>query len=373
MATPDEPIPIAFCITELDRGGAEKAFCELVTGLDRQQWNPRVFCLGPRSYFVDVLEARGITVACFNGKGVLTVLLVLWRLTRALRTFQPALLQTFLFHGNVIGRMAGRLAGVPIIVSGIRVAERQARWHVWLDRWTNQLVNHNVCVSQGVADFSIQETRLPANKVSVIPNGVDFDTYAQATPADLSEFGFDQQCPVIITVGRLEEQKGIPDLLHAVAIVVQRRPDCQFLIVGEGTDRAVLEALAAKLSLGDFVRFLGHRSDVPRLLRASSLFVLTSLWEGMPNAVLEAMAAGLAVVATDVEGTREVIDSERSGLLVPPANPEEVAKAMLRVLNDPALASELAHNSQTTALKTFTNFAMVGAYERLYRELTSRH
>lgn len=372
MATPDEPIPIAFCITELDRGGAEKVFCELVTGLDRQQWNPQVFCLGPRSYFVDVLESRGITVTCFGGKGFLTVLFVLWRLTRALKRFRPALLQTFLFHGNVIGRVAGRLAWVPIIVSGVRVAERQARWHVWLDRWTNQLVNHNVCVSQGVADFSILETRLPANKVSVIPNGVDFDTYAKATPADLTEFGFDPERPVVISVGRLEEQKGIRDLLQAAAIVLQNRSDCQFLIVGNGYDRAALEALAANMGLGRAVCFAGHRSDVPELLRASSLFVLASLWEGMPNALLEAMAAGLPVVATNVEGSREVIVSERSGLLVAPANSEELAKAMLRVLNDSVLARELVRNSQSDVINRFTNYAMVGAYERLYHELISR-
>lgn len=372
MAAPVEPIPIAFCITELDRGGAEKAFCEVVLGLDRQVWAPRVFCLGPRSYFVDVLESRGIVVECFNGKGIWSLPSVFWRLKRSLRRFRPALLQTFLFHGNVIGRLAGRLAGIPIVVSGIRVAERQCRWHVLLDRWTNRWVTHNVCVSQGVADFSIHEARLAASKVSVIPNGVDFETYAKASRADLTEFGFNPERPVVISVGRLEAQKGIPDLLQAAVIILQNRSDCQFLIVGDGDDRAALEALAAKLGLGRAVCFAGHRSDVPELLRASSLFVLASLWEGMPNALLEAMAAGLPVVATNVEGSREVIVSERSGLLVAPANPEELAKAVLRVLNDPTLACELVRNSQGDIFKRFTNVAMVGAYERLYRELMSR-
>jgi glycosyltransferase involved in cell wall biosynthesis len=373
MTAIPKPVPIAFCITELDRGGAEKAFTELVLGLDRQFWNARVFCLGPQAYFAEVLEANGIDVICFNGRGATTFPGVLWRLTRALRQFRPAILQTFLFHGNLIGRLAGRLAGVPYIVAGIRVAEHRCHWHVRLDRLTNFLVDHNVCVSQGVADFSVQEAGLNARKVSVIPNGVDFATYANASATDLSQLGLKSQFPVMITVGRLEEQKGIPFLLNAVTTVLQQHPDCQFLIVGDGPERASLEALASSLGIRTSIHFAGHRGDVPGLLKASDLFVLPSLWEGMPNALLEAMAAGLPVIATAVEGSREIIESDESGLLVPAADPSDLARAILRVLNQPDLAARLSSGAQSAVVKQFTNISAIAAYDHLYRQLISTH
>jgi glycosyltransferase involved in cell wall biosynthesis len=372
MTAAAEPVPIAFCITELDRGGAERALCQLVLGLDRRAWQPRVYCLGPRGHFTDVLEAGGVPVQCLNGHGLLSLPRVLWQLTRALRRSRPVILQTFLFHGNLAGRLAGRLAGVPIVVSGIRVADRRSRWYGRLDHWTNRLVDHNVCVSEGVADFAIQETGLNAAKISVIPNGVNFDAFAQSTPTDLNPFGIRTDAPVVITVGRLEEQKGIEYLLRAAVTVLQSRPDCQFLIVGDGHDRASLHALAATLGIDRRVWFVGSRDDVPGLLRASTVFVLPSLWEGMPNALLEAMAAGVPVIATAVEGSREIVQSEHSGLLVPPADPGELSQAILRLLNDPDLARGFSVAAQLDIQKRFSESSVVLHYDELYRRLLAR-
>ena len=395
MSAVPSPIPIAFCITELDRGGAERALSQLVLGLDRQAWLPRVYCLGPRGHFTDILEAGGVGVECFGGHGLWSFPRVLLRLTTALRRFRPAILQTFLFHGNLAGRIAGRLAGVPVIVSGIRVADRRSRWYGRLDRWTNGLVNHNVCVSQGVADFAIGETGLSSNKVSVIPNGVNFELFANAIPVDLSSLGIPASArgltpprseeseataggltpprseEIVITVGRLEEQKGIVHLLRAVPAVLSQRPHCQFLIVGDGHDRVSLQALAASLGIAGSVTFVGAQSDVPRLLKASSVFVLASLWEGMPNALLEAMAAGLPVIATAVEGSREVIQSGVNGLLVAPANPLELSQAILRLLSEPDVAARLAKAAQLIIADKFTETRVVAAYDDLYRRLMS--
>ena len=410
MSAVPRPVPIAFCITDLDRGGAERALSQLVLGLDRQAWLPRVYCLGPRGHFTDVLEAAGVTVECFGGRGLLSFPRVLVRLSRALRRFRPAVLQTFLFHANLVGRIAGRLAGVPIIVSGIRVADRRSRWYGRLDRWTNRLVNHNVCVSQGVADFAIREMGLPPNKQSVIPNGVNFELFANAFPTDLSSLGIrpvtggltpprseennsslgirtftggltppraeDALAPpgsaeIVITVGRLEEQKGIVHLLHAASAVLCERPECQFLIVGDGHDRASLEALAASLGIARSVWFLGSRSDVPRLLKAASVFVLASLWEGMPNALLEAMAAGLPVIATAVEGSREVIQSGENGLLVSAANPVELSQAILKLLSEPDVSARLARSAQLIVANKFAESGVVATYDSLYRRLMS--
>ena len=363
------PIPIAFCITELDRGGAERALSQLVLGLNRDEWLPRVYCLGPRGYFADVIEAGGVAVECFGGMGAMSLPRVLFRLTLALRRFRPAVLQTFLFHANIIGRFAGRLARVPRIVSGIRVADRRSRWYGRLDRWTNGLVDHNVCVSQGVADFSISQTGLSPRKLSVIPNGVDYDFFATATRADLTQFGIPQDAPVFITVGRLEEQKGIDILLTAASLVLHDHRNCHFLIVGDGCDRATLESQAKQLGIANSIHFVGQRADVPNLLAASTAFVLPSRWEGMSNALLEAMAAGLPVVASAVEGSTELIRPGETGLLVPADRPDDLATAIRSVLDDVNRAREMAATAQTVVKKGYTADSAVRTYSELYRQL----
>ena len=366
------PIPVAFCITELDRGGAERALSQLVLGLNRDEWSPRVFCLGPRGHFADVIEAGGVTVECFDASGVMSLPRVLLRLTLALRRFRPSVLQTFLFHANIVGRVAGRLARVPRIVSGIRVAERRSRWYGRIDRWTNWLVDHNVCVSQGVVDFAANETGLSRRKLSVIPNGVEYEAFASATPADLTQFGVPKDSPVCITVGRLEQQKGIDVLLDAAARVKVDHPDCHFLIVGDGRDRAALQARAVELGLAATTHFTGLRADVPNLLAAATLFVLPSRWEGMANALLEAMASGLPVVATAVEGSSELVRSGKTGLLVPAGTSVELATAIGGVLAAPCHSREMALAAQSTVKSVYTTDAAVRAYCHLYEQLGVR-
>ena len=372
MTFESAPIPIAFCITELDRGGAERALSQLVLGLNRDEWLPRVYCLGPRGHFADVIEAGGVAVECFGGSGLMSLPRVLVRLTLALRRARPAVLQTFLFHANIVGRIAGRLARVPRIVSGIRVADRRSRWYGRLDRWTNGLIDHNVCVSQGVADFSISETGLSSHKLSVIPNGVDYELFHSASPADLTVFGIPQGSPVCITVGRLEEQKGIDLLLTAASLVLRDHRDCHFLIVGEGCDRAVLESQATALGIANSVHFVGPRADVANLLAASTAFVLPSRWEGMSNALLEAMASGLPVVATAVEGSTELVRSGVTGRLVPAGRFDELAAAIRSTLDDADRSREMVSAAQVVVKQGYTADIAASAYGDLYRQLVRR-
>ncbi|NQV23239.1 MAG: glycosyltransferase, partial [Rhodopirellula sp.] len=168
------PRRITFLITELDHGGAERALVRIATGLDRNLWEPQVVSLSDRGALAEPLEAVGIPVTSI-GAGRVHSPIGLWRatigLSRCLKTQQPALLQTFLFHANIAGRLAAKRAGVPVVVSGIRVAEKRGRWRLAVDRMTDRFVDRHVCVSRSVADFSIRESGLPPSKVMVIPNG----------------------------------------------------------------------------------------------------------------------------------------------------------------------------------------------------------
>jgi glycosyltransferase involved in cell wall biosynthesis len=367
------PTKIAFGITELDVGGAEQALTQLVLGLDRSAWEPRVFALGSWGPFATLLNDAGVPVTCFDAGHWWDSIRVLRQWTGALQSWQPQILQTFLFHANVFGRLAARRAGVPVIVSGLRVAERSRWWYGRLDQLTNRLVTCNVCVSRGVADY--WERQLGGNpaKTVVIPNGVDLQRFATASPIDWSTLGLPADGPVMICIGRLEPQKGIDDLLRALPSVLERHPEWSVVIVGDGPDRRTLERSATEAGLASRVRFLGRRNDIPQLLSGSSLLVLPSRWEGMPNVVLEAMAAGTPVVVTAVEGIAELVTDQISGWVVPPGQPDSLAACLSSVLAAPVARSEAAKAAQDFVSKRFTILAMIDRYEQLYRHLLAGH
>lgn len=344
---------------------------QLVNRLDRTRWEPAVFCLSDPGLLVDELRATGVPVVCLGAKHWSHIGVVL-RLARALRQFRPAILQTFLFHANVAGRIAGRLAGIKTIVSGIRVAEKRSRFPLWLDRWTSGMVTANVCVSQAVADFSISQGRLRPNKIVVIPNGVNVARFAAAVPADLTAWGIPRESQVLLTIGRLDRQKGLSMLVEAASSVAPQYPQLHFLLVGEGPDRTDLARLIRERGLAQRIHLAGWRPDIPEILAAGTALVLPSLWEGLPNVILEAMAAGLPVVATRVEGTSELVIEGRTGWLVPPQSPQELAVAIEMLLSDPARSKAMGQLGRERATSEFSWDKMADRYNDLYRSLLIR-
>jgi glycosyltransferase involved in cell wall biosynthesis len=362
------PTRIAFCITDLDPGGAEQALVQIVTRLDRREWEPAVYCLGPAGALVAPLESAGIAVTCFGARSARKVS-VLWKLARELGRFRPRILQTFLYHANITGRLAAWTAGVPHVVCGIRVAERRGRMRLRIDRLTDWMVDRHVCVSESVAEFARMEGGLPARKLVVIPNGVDAARFAEASPADLVPFGIPRSARTLLFVGRLDFQKGPELLIEAADRVLTAHADAHVLLVGDGPLRARLAAQAQQTAVADRIHFAGARSDVPMLMRASYALVLPSRWEGLPNVVLEAMSAGLPVVATAVEGTREVVKSGETGWLVPPDSVDALADALDRLLSHYEGVPAIARRAQDAVQERFTWCGATRSYVDLYRSL----
>jgi len=366
----DEPRRIAFCITELDPGGAERALLQIASRLDRNKWEPLVISLSGPGKITGLLEAQDITVRCLNARSRWDIG-VLSRLRAQLREFRPDVLQTFLFHANIAGRVAARRLGIPVVVSGVRVVETDARWRMQVDRMTNRLVTHNVCVSKSVED-QYRQLGVSADRLSVIPNGVDLQRFEAATPADLAQFDVPTGARTVLTIGRLHRQKGIDALIQAMRDVMSEAADIHLLIAGEGAERDKLQQLAAEAGYGARIHFVGWSDDVPSLLHASDLFVLASRWEGMPNVLLEAMAARRPVVATDVEGVRECVEDGRSGVIVPPDDAAALSTAIAGLLADPERATSLAAAAQAQVRQHFTWQATTDQYVALwYRLLAS--
>ena len=368
VPTSEQPTRIAFCITDLDAGGAERALVQIVTRLDRSRWEPFVFCLSGEGELAAVLRDAGIAVVCL-GANRRHGLRVVWRLSRRLAKLRPTILQTFLYHANIAGRLAGRAARIPMIVSGIRVAEKRSAFRLWLDRATGWMVARHVCVSQDVAAFSAARGRLPVSKIRVIPNGVDAARLAEAPRAELAQFGIPPASRTLLFVGRLDPQKGPFVLLTAVKDLLPRHPELHVLMVGDGPLGEKLRTWVAKENLQSRIHFAGRRNDVPSLFCAADLFVLPSLWEGLPNVVLEAMASGLPVVATQVEGVCELLGSGFQEQSVPYGKWENLSNLIVRVMSDRGLADRLGRENRERTEQNFTIGRMVESYERLWEQI----
>jgi glycosyltransferase involved in cell wall biosynthesis len=365
------------CITELEVGGAERCLAELALRLDPARFAVAVYSLAPRPAndersLVPKLEAAGIEVHCLNGRGALDAPAVAWKLARLLKRQRAEIVQTFLIHANLIGRIAARWAGAPHVVAGLRVAEKQRRWHLALDRWTSRWVDRYVAVSRSVATFSQREAGLPAERITVIPNGVDTQLYDAASPADLVELGIRPGRRMLTYVGRLDPQKGLQQLIAQANAWLARLPEHDLLLAGEGPQRAELEALTRSLGLDDRIRFAGWRGDVPAILRASRILLLPSRWEGMPNVLLEAMACRLPVVAMDVEGVSELLGPNREEQTAPAGNMQVFVEKLVAIASSAELRARLGAENRRRVEASFTLDAMAAAYAALYEGLVGR-
>jgi glycosyltransferase involved in cell wall biosynthesis len=360
-------------ISDLHVGGAERALVELATRLDRRRFEPVVYCLLPpppeeQSALVDALQAAQIRVEFLHARGWWSLPRVVGALWRSFSRQRPRLVQGLLFHANFVGSLAAWLASVPVVVSGIRVAEPRPS-HLRLARWTDCLVRKHVCVSQSVADYSHRTGGLPQEKLVVIPNGVDVDRFTGIAPADLQEFGFNPGRRAITFVGRLDAQKGLGWLLHLASKAFEQIEEHDLLIVGHGPARAMLERIVRELNLGDRVHFTGWKANVPAILAASDVLVLPSRWEGMPNAVLEAMAAGKPVVASDVEGVRELLGPDADAQSAPAGDADGFLRRLVVILDSPLDAVELGARNRRRVLQEFGLRQMVRKYENLYTSM----
>lgn len=369
-------LKIALCITDLDVGGAERALVELATRLDRRRFEPAVYCLGPRpgaqqASCVPPLEKAGVEVHCLGAARIWQLSSVGLKLKRLLKTRSPDVVQSFLFHANLVSRLAARQAGVGPVISGIRVAEPRL-WHLWADRLTSKLVDRYVCVSQSVARFSVAKARLPTEKLVVIPNAVDVDRLPAPSGIDPAALGLKSGRRMVAYVGRLEPQKGVGWLIESASNWLDRLPDCDLVLVGQGPDRQPLERLCRRLGVARRVRFAGWRSDVPEILAASELLVLPSKWEGMPNVVLEAMASRLPVVASDVEGVRELLGPAADEQTVAYGDSGALAEKIVKLVSDKSLAGDLGRRNRQRAEQEFTFGRVVAAYEDLWGSLAGR-
>jgi len=355
LAMQSQPYRIAYVIGELTKGGAEYQLHELLRHLDRRLFAPRVFSLTSGGWWAEAIARLGIQVEEIPRRGSADMRR-LGRLRARLRDFAPDVLHTILWPGNSYGRLAALGLGIPVVIAAERNVVSYRPWQVMLERALGHSTDAYLVNCEAIARWLVEHERLAPEKMHVVPNGIDLAHLPVFSPDRQTArraAGFEPTRPLVAHVGRLEPQKDFSTFLLAAAIVAAELPEVEFLVVGDGGERAALEALAAALGLGARVRFVGLRHDVLALLAGVDVLALTSLYEGFPNVVLEAMAAGAVAVATDVGGCRELLTTGETGILVPPRTPAAVASAVLRVLRDPALSRRLAAAARRRVETTF--------------------
>ena len=360
---------ILFIIPTLDRSGTEKQLTLLATRLPRPEYSVEVCTLTRGGPYAEELAAAGVPVTVL-GKRLKLDPVAAWKLSRQLARGRFHIVHTWLFAANWHGRALALLHRVPIVIASERCADRwKGTAELALDRWLAPRTDAIVCNSQAVARF-YQSVGIDAGKLVVIPNGIPagpLPTVSRA--AVLAEFDVPGDARVLGFAGRLWPQKRVRDLIWVTEILRNIKENVYTLIVGDGPQRDSLVDYAAKVRIDHRVRFLGIRDDVPRLMAAMDVFVLPSEFEGMPNAVLEAMQAGLPVVASNIGGTDELVVDGETGFLVPVGDAKQIASRINQLLDDDTLRSRLGTAGQRRVREQFAVEKMVQSHVRLYREL----
>ena len=364
---------VMFVISGLERGGAEYQVVATAALLSSRGWEVTVLSFLPFSpmSWSSELESTGVRLLTLNASQGMLKYTGLLGAVRVIRRFRPHVLVGFMFHGIMSARIAGRLTGVPAIVSSVR-NERDGTLRERIMRATDGLTDAVTAQSRRLASELVDRRVAARSHVHVIPNSVDVYRYGAEVSRDQirEEMGVPEDQFLWLAVGRLELAKDYPNLLEAFSTLSRPHPGVQLFIAGEGPLRPDVDSMIRCLGMKGRVRLLGLRLDMPALYAASDALVLSSAWEGMPNVVLEAMASSTPVVATSVGAVPELVSDRESGLLVPPGDHQALGDAMARMMKLSAETRQaFGRSGYDRVLSEFSLESVIDKWEDLFGRL----
>ena len=367
---------LLFVLPSLGGGGAERATVDLLRSIDRERFRVVLALFSQCGSFLSQLP-DDIQVYNLRGESRYDFRLV-WRLAKLLQHEHPSIVFSVLRYANLVTLLAQRLTGaqVRVVVNEQNLPSAEfalfggAQVKGWFLRRLYPHADRVTVISKGIARELTSLYGIPRHKVQVIPNPVDVARIRAMGAVQLKHPWFQLGVPVLVAAGRLHPQKGFTYLIRAFAIVRDAMP-CKLVILGEGPQRHTLEQLVTKLSLSDDVTLLGFQDNPYNYMRSSTAFILSSLYEGFGNVLVEALALGVPVISTRCPvGPEEIIAHEKTGLLVPPANENALAQAILRLLKDAGLRRRLSAHGLERAMD-FDVKRIVSQYEELFEYLAS--
>jgi glycosyltransferase involved in cell wall biosynthesis len=366
-------IKILHLITSLEVGGEQHVMLTSIRGLSKRNFRILVCSVMDKIPMSGQFEQIGAPVHSLGLRGKYDPR-VYWRLWRLLRRERPDILHTHLIHANLLGRIIGRLAGVPAIVASEVTVGRPRRLGTIANRLTNRLVDRIETNALAVQRWLHETYRTPLDKILVIPSGVETGTVATVTEAaELKKsLGISRDDRVVVYVGRLEKEKGVEFGVRAFVEIADEFPEVRLVVAGEGRERESLDNIAYSSGYTDRIDLIGHTDEIPALMAIADVVLLPSLTEGLSQVILEAMVASRAVVATRVGGSAEVVEDGKTGFIVPARNASDLADALRRILGNVSLSQRMGQAGRRRVETEYSQEKYLDRLSAMYAELICR-
>ena len=373
-------------ITRLIVGGAQETVIETCAGIDQKRFATQIIAgpqTGPEGELITEVQKQGIPLTIIpeivREVNPVKDLIATFKLVNIFRREQPHIVHTHSSKTGIIGRWAARIARVPVIVHTVHGWAHHPYqkafirgMYIFLERIAAPFTDRLIAVSTLNVEKGLKDHIGTRDRYTVIHSCINIEQFSRTFTDSAflkKNLGLNGSGPVVGTVSRLSKQKNPLDFVRMAALVKKQIPEAQFLFVGDGPLRSETEALIRELNLQKDMVLAGLRKDVPELLCCMDIFTLTSLWEGLPRVIPQAMVAGLPVVANNIDGNAEIIQNGSNGFLVPPGDATGMADRVVQLLKDQKLKQEISAKGHETALQEFSLQDMVRKIEELYEEL----
>ncbi len=368
-------------ITLLELGGAQQNTLYTLSHLNSDKYEPILLC--GQGGFLDEQARQAPHKTIFLNTLVRPIhplkdLMALARIYWILKKQKPAIVHTHSTKAGIIGRWAAWLARVPKIIHtyhGFAFYQGQNKilknLYILAEKITGPLADSLIAVSQENLNQALRLSFGLPPKFKLIRSGVSLKKYREENTAPRQTQASNSKEETVTTIGPFKPQKNLPDFIRMAALVHKKHPDARFLIVGDGPLRAQLETQTKELNLQGIVQMPGWQEDIPGILARTDIFVMTSLWEGLPRSLVEAMASGLPCVVNAIDGTKDIVQDGINGFLIPPHHPERTADRVIALLDNPQKAVRLGQKARDSIGKEFDIDHMVHQQENLYQKLLS--
>jgi len=371
MSTPHNT-KILFVIGQLGIGGAERQLVYLASHLDKSRYEVLVCSLSAEAPLCPLLENSGIPTVILP-QVMHPDLTRPFKLYHLIKSFQPDLIHSYLFVANTWSRIVGSMQNIPVILSERSSEPKKPFFITEINRLLSPLGTCVIANSQAGAHRIIQNKEFDPKKVFVIHNGLPLDNYLSLSNNNkhrlCAELGLSEQSRMIGIIARLSFPKNHKLLFDAFQLIQEQYKDIYLLCIGDGPLRDELNIYARKLGIQDSVIFTGIRNDIPECLSMLDVLVLPSLWEGLPNVILEAMAAKCPVIASDVGGVKEVITDGVTGWLTRPGDKYQLAEKIYFVLTNPSHVEKVKILANNFVMQNFSIDRMVAETEKIYESI----
>ncbi|MBC8555871.1 MAG: glycosyltransferase family 4 protein [Candidatus Brocadiales bacterium] len=372
---------LLYVFDNMEFGGGERVFAQIINRLSSEKYKIMVACL-PTGAFIEKIKGSGTQIKSVDMRNRFNPGVIL-QLADFMKRDKIDIVHSQGARADFFASMAAKLTKVPVVIStvampveGFDVNPIKRLIYKALNRFSERFVNRFIVVSEALEKVMIERHRIEPQKLVTIYNGIETGEYNipdQEVICEKSglweELGLKSDVPVIGAIGRLVWQKGFEYFIEAIPGLLKEFKEARFLIVGEGMLKEELKMKSRKLRIEDKLIFTGFRNDIKEILASIDIFVMPSLLEGLPMILLEAMAMGKPIVATDIEGIIEVLENGKTGLLVPPRDTEALAEAVIDLLKHQDKANQMGFTARKVVIERFGVDIMVQKVEKVYEEL----